>query len=281
MTMYTSRRKFIFGSMLAALPSSPNSAAPVPNWPASLPPLDGLIKVRNRAGGGRVFWHYEGDFYGKVHNERAVPLMRIEGASISRFVRRGDGAYEWSLVEAGYFVDRESGDVLDDWENPLTGAVVQPRHYKSRQRAVMKFIGPAGFQPLGVTMTPDMEFRGDLSGPIIHGDVVWFGEELFLHMPSSSGETSDPGTPSVRVATSLATWQASLSDVLDTSRDFAPSTLSYTTINSWRPWMGMGETPGVISWRLLGSKHQDHDEIPDRLVNRIERDHSGFFESNR
>ncbi len=281
MNMYTSRRKFVFGSMLAALPSSTSSATAVAGWPASLSPLDGLVKVRNRAGGGRVFWHYEGDFYGKVHDERAVALMRIEGVSISRFIRRRDGAYEWSLVEAGYFIDRDSGDVLDDWENPLNGVIVQPRHYRSRQRAVMKFVGPDGFKPLGFTMPPDAQFRGDLSGPIIHGDVVWFSEELFLRMLSSSSETRDPGAPSVRVATSLATWQASLSDVLDTSRDFAPSTLNYTTINSWRPWMRMGETPGVISWRLLGSKHQDRDEIPNRLVNRIERDHSGFFENNR
>ncbi len=278
MHAHLSRRNFVIGSAAAILSTARLSAQT--DWPSTLPLLDGLVKVRNRAGGGRVFWHYEGDFYGKLHDESAVPLMRIEGASISYFRRKVDGTYEWSLAEAGYFVDLETREVLDDWENPLNGAVVEPEHYRSGQKAAMNFVGKGGFEPLEVTLPPEVSFRGDLSGPTIHGDDVWFGEELFFGSPSAQEQKDQPSVPSVRVATSLATWRAKLSEVLDDSIDFVSSTLHYTTINSWRPWMKMGETPGVISWRLLGSKHQEPNEIPEHLVNRIENDHPGFFESN-
>ena len=82
-----------------------------------------------------------------------------------------------------------------------------------------------------------------------------------------------------RTATSLASFSASLSDALDTARSFTSCTLSYTTVNSWRPWMLMGETPGTITWRLMGRKLRSPTEVGEPLLSWLQQDHPDLLES--
>ncbi len=279
------RRSVLMGAAAAAIaPAFPRSAKANQKdhdeWPWDLNPLDALVRTRSRQDNVPVVWHYQGTFFGKLHNEKTVPLLYIEGASISRAAKQPDNTYNWELKEVGYFHDIDSHALLTTWKNPLNGAIVTPQHYKSSQRAALLYIGENGFSPIIDKPLPDLEFQGDLSGPDLLKDRVCFYEDLYLKMPEVARSNPVPGETNqkIRTQTSLATWEASLSDLTNLDLDFVPSTLHYSTLGSWKPWMEMGDEKGVISWRLVGVKHKSPYTLPKRLFARINQDHMGFFD---
>jgi hypothetical protein len=86
-------------------------------------------------------------------------------------------------------------------------------------------------------------------------------EELFVSAPSQ-----DPREPALKVQTSLATFHSRRSELEDERREFVPCELNYSTLATWRGWMEMGDRPGVISWRLVGSKLRSVAELPQALT---------------
>jgi hypothetical protein len=60
---------------------------------------------------------------------------------------------------------------------------------------------------------------------------------------------------------------------IESSRDFVPASMQYTTLNSFRPWMNMGSAAGDIMMRLNGLKLARWDQLPTALRTRIEADH--------
>jgi hypothetical protein len=81
----------------------------------------------------------------------------------------------------------------------------------------------------------------------------------------------------VLTASSLATWSAPLTELADPKADFVQSMLSYQTLGSWRPFMRMGSTPGLISWRMFGAKAATVDAVPAALRARVLADYPDFL----
>ena len=240
--------------------------------------LDAYVRMRNRADGRWTFTRYAGTFFAKVEGEVTVPLMGIEGFSRGRMQKQPDGTYLYNLEEAGYHTDLETGDVLDDWVNPLNDLTVKPRHYRSGQTSIFT---PSSVLPQIDPWPNGLEYDGVVSPITVIGDSAWCSEDLFVKFPNPRERFDDEREWSVpyRIATSLATHCVSLTDLEDPDRPYVQSTLAYTTINSWRPWMLMGQTPGVISWRLKGRKFESPDDIGDDwLMRQVSAEHPELVE---
>jgi hypothetical protein len=227
------------------------------------------VRIRGREDGLPVYFWYAGTFYGQRSGERTVPLLHIEGASSSRTERQPDGSWIYSLREAGWFGDLESHEVLQEWVNPLNGKKVQPAHYNSAQRT--RFTADGVF-PLIAALPPGLEYTGYITPPRVEGDDVWTTEELFVRSPGAS-----PAAPA-NIQTSLATLSAQRAEVLKPRDGFVGALLAYQTLASFRPWMGMGAEPGVISWRLAGPKCATREGIPAALLARVRREHPDALE---
>lgn len=250
----------------AAVPSSPSAILQDPTAR-----LDTFCRMRCGPDGAKAWFGYEGTFFGKIEGRVAVPLMGIVGLSWNRAVEQAPGRYRYELQEAGYMVDLDTREVIDDWVNPLNGASTRPKHYRSGQETIFTpdTVTPATPLPHGIRYT------GTISRPVVQGNSIWMSEDLLVSSPNSPERYDDPRMYSgpTRTATSLATFLSPVDSALDPDAAFVPCTLSYTTINSWRPWMLMGETPGVISWRLVGRKVARPEDLPTETRDRIERDH--------
>ena len=237
--------------------------------------LDAFVRMRCRPGGRRSFMWYEGTFFGKIHGEAAVALLGIKGFSWNAAVRQADGSYQYELQEAGYHTDLATGERLDRWTNPLNGLTVEPEHYRSGQktRFTPERVIPAGKLP------EDTQYEGTITPARVLGDTVWISEDLLVRMPNPRSRYEDPREycGPYRTLTSLATLQARLEDVLDSDQAFTPCSLSYTTLNSWRSWMLMGETPGTITWRLMGRKLRSVDEVGEPLLTWLRNDHADLL----
>lgn len=235
--------------------------------------------MRNRGDGKKSYTRYAGTFFAKIDGETAVPILGIEGMSWGGCERQADGSYLYSMQEAGYMTDRVSGELVDEWVNPFNGLTVFPSHYRSGQSSIFK---PDSVNPIMARRPEGLEYTGVISPVTVIDDTVWCSEDLFVKMPNPKDRYEDAREWSgpYRISTSLATHMVKLPDLEDADRPFVPSTMSYTTINSWRPWMKMGQTPGVISWRLKGRKFESPDHMgEDSLVSRVAKDHPELLEA--
>ena len=239
--------------------------------------LDAFVRMRCRPAGQKGFMWYEGTFFGKPHGAAAVPLMGVVGFSWNTATQQPDGSYLYELQEAGYHTDLSTGERLDRWINPFNGLAVEPRHYRSGQKTRFTVAG----QVIPSTALPEgIHYQGTISPTRVLGDTVFMTEDLLVRMPNPKERYADPREycGPFRTATSLATFAARLDDVLDAEQAFTPCTLSYTTVNSWRPWMLMGETPGTITWRLMGRKTETPAAVGQPLLSWLREDHPDLLE---
>jgi hypothetical protein len=267
MTRNRSRRHFLAGAggLIAAtalFPVLPSRAA------LNLSALETFVRMRCGAPGERAYWWYSGHVLGRIAGESAEPILSVTGCSYSTCTRREDGDIGYDLVEAGYYGDPDTGEILDAWQNPLNDKRATPQHYQSGQSLI--FRRDLRVEPNTDKLPPGLDYRGRIIGPDIKADRVWMAEELFVQFPKTEGAP--------RFANSLANFEASANDIANPDLPFVPTTMQYTTINSFRPWMEMGSTPGTISMRLNSVKLPRREGIPASLRARIEADHPDFFD---
>lgn len=240
--------------------------------------LDAYVRMRNRGDGQKSYTRYSGTFFGKIEGEVAVLLMGIEGMSWGKCELQPDGSYLYSMQEAGYHTDLETRTVIDEYDNPLNGLTVQPRHYRSGQSSTFR---PDSVIPIIERRPPGLEYRGVISPATVIGNSVWCSEDLFVKFPNPKERYEDEREWSgpYRISNSLATHSVALSDLEDLDQPYVQSTMAYTTMNSWRGWMLMGQTPGLISWRLKGRKFESPDHMgEDWLLDRVANDHPELLE---
>lgn len=223
------------------------------------------VRIRGHQDGRRVFFAYHGTCYGQLSGQRTVPMYRVIGASSARMQRQPDGAWLYTMREAGWFCDLAGGEPITEGINPLNGKTVRPHHYNSAQQS--RFLPDARVDPVIEKRPPGLEYVGTIGRPEADHDVVWSTEELLVRMPGAM-----PGAPG-RVQTSLATFSASRTELERSPDAFVGCRLGYQTLGSFLGWMDMGEARGVITWRLAGRKSDQAGEIPDALRARIEREH--------
>ncbi len=240
--------------------------------------LEAYLRLRCRLDAQQTFTPYRGTIFGKPEAQVAVPLFDVEGFSWTRATQLESLRYRLDSVEAGYFLDRVTGQPLDRWTNPLNGLETTVKHYRSYAHIA---VTPDALEPLTEGPRPAGTFLSATMGePHILGDHLWMHEDLIVQFPSRpKASFSDPLEyfgPSV-TATSLASWSAAVADVADRRLSFVPTTLAYQTLGSWRPFMRMGSAPGLISWRMFGAKVASLEEVPAALRERVLRDYPDFL----
>ena len=241
--------------------------------PAAL--LRDFIRLRTAPGGEPVMWRYAGILVGKPEGEMARPLTRIEGVSYTQATPRTDGSIEWQLEEVGYYCGLDDGLPLATLNNPFTGVEVKVAHYRSPQK--LRFVGNR-IEP-GQPLPPGIEFRGEIRRLATVAGRVALTEDLYVRMPATPASETRPARP-VRFANSMATFHAAQSDLApQNSSKWTACEFSYTTLNSFAPWLGMEATPGVQDMRITGAKCRidDRSALDGWLRARIAQDHPNFL----
>ncbi len=249
----------------STLATAARGATPPGSGPSD---LDLFMRIRCRSAGLRTFWWYSGEMLARRSGEAARPLVSVVGASQSEITRNPDGSISYDLVEAGYYGDIETGKIADTpIMNVLTGKMMQPEHYLSPQK--LRFLPDLTVLPVAASLPQGLDYRGRITRPDRKGDYVWMAEELFVALPATAGRGA-------RISNSLANFQVSARD-LDSDMAFVPATMQYTTVNSLRPWMNMGNAQGDVIMRLNAIKLAQWSGVDASLRARIERDHPGVF----
>ena len=215
-------------------------------------------------------WWYSGRLWGKLVNDKAVAFFSVEGFSFNRMVRTDSGELRQVMEECGFWKDPDSGEILDDWINPLNGLPCKPGHFRSRQDLT--------FSADGKVMNRD-PFEGHITEPTVSGPTLWISEILLGAFPGTRKEGQDPLTYAgpMRTVTSLATYTMDAKKVLADNPRFVPTTMHFQSMGNWYPWMRMGQNQGQISFELFGRKLENLDEIPDELRRTLDERRAGFL----
>jgi len=271
----TIRRRDLLGSaafgatLMGGVPGRLPAGEPVP----SLDSLEAHVRMRCNLHGERSYWFYTGTVFGNVIGQLTRPMLGVEGISFSVLEKLPEGRYRYSLTEAGYYLDIETQTLQEEVTNPFTEKPYQPKHYLSSQTNI--FAPDLSVTPDLESLPPGLEYRGVITPLRTFKNAAWSAEDVFVRTPDPRAK-NDPGQPTHRVQTSLATLTADLRQLQDPDLDFVDCQLNYQTLGTWRDWMDMGATPGLISWRMVGTKCTESD-LPGYLVDRIGADHDGFF----
>lgn len=242
--------------------------------------LERFVRLRSSPGHAPVIWVFDGVLLARPEGRIAQPLIRSSGVTLTQVTPRGPGVYDFRLEEIGYFRDLESGEVLERWTNPLTGREVRPRNYRTPESLELHADGPRNGR-----MPPEIDFQGQLTTLAEVGGMVAMTEDLYVGIPAvaalaaTAGEAARPAR-AARYLASLGTYTASLRDLQRPASEWVDCQLSYSTMNSFAEWLGMGDTPGMQSLRLAGRKlpHTALGAIPAWLRERIAREHADFLD---
>lgn len=262
------RRQVIVGLGLASTFSIVNSRA-LPTDVASR-----YVRMRSDEDGGPVMWVYGGVMLVKPYDQIARPIARMGGVGFTRAIERAPAVFDWQLDEVGYYLDLETGAVLDTMINPFTGNTVSPAHYNAPER--LSFDG-SKVRPRN-TLPSNIEFKGEITRLTDVAGLSAMTEDMYLNISARSATDDTPARPARHLA-SLKTYTARTDDLDSGNRKWIDCQYTYSTMNTFASWLDMDGTPGVQNMRLVGTKCRlsDSGAIPKWFRVRVARDHPDFL----
>jgi len=216
--------------------------------------LTALIKMRGRLDSQAAVWWLKGVRYGVVGTE-IKPLFATNVASFHRFIPNGDDTYKLTVLEFSYYTDPDTGALLKGWKNPYTGAMNEVEYILFGP--IKTTMTTAGMSAPPTVAGAKVGMR-TLVGPVtVHGDDLWVRED--------TEATIYPPNPDIAPyrGNDLATYHSSLREVMDPTLKSAATTLHYQSVTAWRTWMKMGDNPGHLMAREVGSKVDSPADLPD------------------
>jgi len=208
-------------------------------------------------------YHWSGNIYGRSPGQRDKLLFKGEGMNIRRCVEvtdpeRGTG---WRLIsrEVMLMLDPETGEVVDEWENPYTGKTV----------SVMQIHNdPVNGRPnfaVGRNGEPFKMSTMKEAGPYVF---IPFEVPLFYTNPLAGDYQEFAGNQ--YHAMEIFDFAALKDELFDASKPTAYPMISWVRISAWAPWMEMAGRPGQMVFNAMGRKLPGgFEELPDVLKNEI------------
>ncbi|MEE4200238.1 DUF1838 family protein [Erythrobacter sp.] len=208
-------------------------------------------------------YHWSGNIYGRSPGVRDQLLFKGEGMNIRRCVEitdpeRGTG---WRLIsrEIMLMLDPETGEVLDSWENPYTGEMVEVMQIHN---------DPVNGRPNFATGADGAPFT--LSSMRVAGPYVFMPFEVPLFYPNPLAGEYQQYVGNMYHAMEIFDFAALKDELFDASLPTAYPMISWVRLSPWAPWMEMGGRPGQMVFNAMGRKLPGgFEELPDVLKNEI------------
>ncbi len=229
--------------------------------------LKALIKLQADLSGKDAISGFPGEVWGWVPGEGNRLLFRSYGIGASH-VERVDNGWRFYHREILYYLDPESGEILQHWDNPYTGQRVEVMHIMNDP--VHRFYAISG---------------GPFAAPFpytVHDDDLVFRISVFSFRDSVMPRTEYPlhSADNKYQAAELWIMNGRLSEVMDPDVNSASCVTSWARVGQWLPFMEMGNRPGIMvyhsdSYKLL----RGIEELPADIRSYTEKNHPEYLES--
>ncbi len=207
-----------------------------------------------------VIFYANGSIYGFVEGERDKHLMDYEMYNIARLLPMEGGAYQLLTREVLLYMDKETGEVLEKYNNPYTEKTVDVLHVWN-DPVNQNFQLEGRFGKWGVNHNK----YGD--------DMICMNADVLLTYPSPLKVADYPESSQSDLYEACELFQFFFSEEeLNDADDLSTScTISWTRFGPWLPWMKMGQRPGKMMYQGAGYKlsERNYDEMPKVLTDYV------------
>ncbi len=231
---------------------------------------------------------FHGLMFGRINDKRMVPLFGYTGTGVLLCQIADNGELQVKSRETGYFTDLRTGDILEQWENPWTGEIVDVYHFYNDVSAGRIGIEIPKFFMGANNESPTLMNEGTVF-PDENGEYPFilpfqqFGDELMLawdYTHEYANPVSPQGWPQSSTGPQISpsehfTMQVAKQQVEDRSAPTARMTAGFSRISQWWPFMKMGGTGlenGVMFGRMFSHKGlKGYGDIPRKVLDYFEK----------
>ena len=224
-----------------------------------------FMRTRGDLSGREVVFYWTGDIYSFIPEVGSRHLFAADGFNIGRLEEHGNG-YRLLTREVFVYRDPDTGEILEEWANPLTTDTVGVIHvwndpvnsYMPRSQGDWEFQMPYTELPynriswnLDILLAYPSPLPAD-SFPRYSGSNLYQGAELFHFFVSRS-------------------------DLEDTTLTTVPCQISWTRLGQWLPWMRMADRPGYLIYHCSGAKLPGGFSALPADIRELVADHDNSF----
>lgn len=234
--------------------------------------LEAFVKLRGSTAHETVYQVYSGNIFQAVNGQVPRPIIGFWGLQKTLWRPDGKGGYHSTDFDLGLYVDPESGEVLDTWDNHLTGTSNEVMHYRS---------GPAeGHASLAAENAKTERYTDlwQITGDSVSHESTTASDRKNLLQP----DEYPLGSTGERFLTSQSyTLMGRMSELADPSANKVPCSYLWSFIAPWPPWMEMGRREDFVVWRWVGHKVMSEADIPANLIAAVENVWPGYTTEDR
>jgi hypothetical protein len=217
---------------------------------------------------GRISYIYrKGEVVG-IAAGRGLPIedygkrmYTFEGGGLRRSRVREDGSIETRSRNWLFYTDPETGEFLDEFENPYTGEFVAvPAFRAGISGSVLTVNGPEVRAAFNMQST--VFGRPTLLQYSFLGDTAWVSRYAFTRW-------TPPGEDQARTEFTLDVWTCRAEDLFDEALTYVPNTYSWTSQTEFQTWLAMPDDfEGNQVWSTHGASSYQLNELPEHFVAR-------------
>jgi len=203
------------------------------------------------------------------------PLYRLRAGTWVRMRRVDDLHFVGRTIETAYFFDPSTDELLTELTMPVTGTVVPVKTYRAgpskaslgvREEEAGTFRmadesrNGSNFFREGQTMR-----RQSLSQPMREGD------DLFMREDQGTRVTPAAGGKPIFFYSEWTITRADWKDVQNPKLQYVDSTLQYSAIAAFRPWMKMDGVDGHTLQNGRGGRARRKEDLPPRFLEMVRK----------
>jgi len=231
----------------------------------------------------KYFW-FKGYVMAVQPHKQIQNLIGAQGFGAIRLHERPDGSIERLCREVIVYTDLRTGEILNEWDNPLTNERVRVVHVDNDPFNYLiedQFPAPPTFGGLDDSPPPP---RAPFILPWYqHGD--WLEMEIHIHLlyPNALQPEQWPresSGPMVQVSEFFA-HHVKARDMQNEKLTTVDYRGTWKRITPWLPWMLMGQTPGHCDYACFMGTATDLEAIfPRTMLDFVEREMGAkYFEA--
>ncbi len=234
-------------------------------------------------GKNKYFW-FKGYINAIQPEKRIQDLMGAQGFGSIRLIQRPDGAIERLCREIILYTDLRSGEVLNEWRNPLTSETVKAVHVDNDPFNYLieeYFPLPPSFGGLNKEGPPPK--RPAFMLPWYqHGE--WLEMEIHIHLAYPNALQPDKWPRESAGKTAQVSEYFAHHVRAEDMQNPKLSTVDYrgvwNRITPWLPWMLMGQAPGQLSYNCFMGTTRNLEEIFARpVLDYAEKNYKKYFDA--
>lgn len=210
------------------------------------------VRVRASTDGQSSFLTWQGSIYAFIPGRQTQLIFKMIGMSVARCVLNPDGIWYLLTRELSFYLDPNTKEKIDRWDNPWTGETLPVVHVANNlvQRG-LKYPFKAIVQP----------------------DTTTFIVDLFPSYPNALAtdtRLAQYSPQSFYQAAELFKFTVATADLISTTTPtIAMMQLTWDRIGPWLPWMKLGNDAGYLLYSAYGYKLSNFTELPSLLQNEI------------